>query len=313
MARMKFGAHLPLISFQDEHHTLDDLRTFATQARESGYSTLCVNDHFVFGRPWIDGPTALASVLDLSGDMELATTVALPVVRGPVATAKALGAIDLLSGGRLIAGVGPGSSQRDYEAAGVPFEERWKRLDESVKALRALWAADSEPFEGTFYSTRDIHLEPRPAQRNGPPIWIGSWGSPAGLRRVVRLGDGWLSSGYNTTPERFREGLQELRTQLESAGRPPDALPNGVATMWTYVTEDRRKQDHIFEDVLGPLLNRPLEQLRAVLPVGPAEECAEKMRAFADAGAERVFIWPLADEAEQLRLFASRVIPLVSA
>ncbi len=81
---MQFGAHLPLISFRNDHHSLGDLRDFTVQARACGYTTLCANDHFVFGRPWIDGPTALAAVLDLSGDMDLATTVALPVVRGPV-------------------------------------------------------------------------------------------------------------------------------------------------------------------------------------------------------------------------------------
>lgn len=310
---MQFGAHLPLISFQDDHHSLDDLRDFTKQAHASGYTTLCANDHFVFGRPWIDGPTALAAVLDVSADMELATTVALPVIRGPVATAKMLGAIDFLSGGKLIAGVGPGSSQRDYDAVGVPFEERWKRFDEAILALRSLWAPDAEPFEGAYYSTNGVNLEPRPVQPNGPPIWIGSWGSAAGLRRVVRLGDGWLSSGYNTTPERFRDGLRELREQLQQAGRPANSVPNGVATMWTYVTEDRRKQDRIFDELLGPLLNRPMDQLRAVLPVGPAEECADKMRAFEEAGAERVFIWPLADEINQLETFASKVVPLVSA
>ena len=79
--------------------------------------------------------------------MTLATTVALPVVRGPVALAKGLAAIDLLSGGRLVVGVGPGSSARDYAVVGVPFEERWKRLDEAVQALRALWLGEG-PLQG---------------------------------------------------------------------------------------------------------------------------------------------------------------------
>ena len=89
---------------------------------------LCANDHLLFGRPWLYGPTALAAVLEASGAMTLATTVSIPVVRGPILTAKTLGAINLLSGGRLVVGVGPGSSERDYMAVGVPFQERWKRL-----------------------------------------------------------------------------------------------------------------------------------------------------------------------------------------
>src|SRR5207248_5628912 len=118
--------------------------------------------------------TALAAVLGDTGDMDLMTTVTLPVVRGPVQTAKTLAAIDVLSGGRLIVGVGPGSSEADYRAVGVAFEERWKRVDEAVLALRALWGDASALFEGKFYSTEGIVAEPRPV-RGAMPIWIGSW------------------------------------------------------------------------------------------------------------------------------------------
>ena len=169
--------------------------------------------------PWLDGPTALAAVLAQSGQMTLATTVAVPVLRGPAATAKILAAIDVLSGGRLLVGVGPGSSARDYELVGVPFEERWKRLDEAVQALRAYWRADDVAFEGAFYSTAGFTLAPTPAQRPGPPIWIGSWGSPAGLRRVARLADGWLASGYNTTPELFAQAWADVQAELAARGR----------------------------------------------------------------------------------------------
>ncbi len=112
-------------------------------------------------------------MLAASGGMRLVTSVSIPVVRGPVQAAKSLAAIDRLSGGRLVAGVGAGSSARDYEAVGVPFEERWARLDEAIAALRALWAG-GEPFVGRHYSTAGIALAPPPAQRPGPPIWIGT-------------------------------------------------------------------------------------------------------------------------------------------
>src|SRR5689334_24981527 len=96
-------------------------------ARDGGFAAVSANDHFVFKTPWLDGPTALTSVIERSGEMTLATTVSLAVLRGPVALAKMLAAIDILSEGRLIAALGPGSSERDYNAIGVPFEERWKR------------------------------------------------------------------------------------------------------------------------------------------------------------------------------------------
>ena len=245
--------------------------------------------------------------------MKLATTLTLPVVRGPVATAKTLAAIDILSGGRLIVGVGPGSSARDYDSVGLPFEERWKRLDESVLALRALWQQGAPAFEGGFYSTRGIDLEPYPAQRPTPPIWIGSWGSPAGLRRTARLGDGWLASAYNTTPEVFSEAWGRLGGYLQDAGKTPEGFPNALATMFFYVTEDRNEAARILTDVVSPAINRPVEELAQRLPIGPADECAEKLVAYRSAGVQNVYLWPTGDDLHQLEAFWDRVVPLVSA
>jgi alkanesulfonate monooxygenase SsuD/methylene tetrahydromethanopterin reductase-like flavin-dependent oxidoreductase (luciferase family) len=310
---MEFGVHLPLISFVGETRSLSDLLDFTQAASDLGYTHVCANDHLVFSRPWLDGPTALAAVLGHSGRMRLATTVAVPVLRGPAATAKILSAIDVLSGGRLVVGVGPGSSARDYELVGVAFEERWKRLDEAVQVLRAYWRGDDVAFEGTFYSSAGFTLEPTPAQRPGPPIWIGSWGSPAGLTRVARLADGWLASGYNTNPEVFAQAWSDVQAALVSGGRDVARFENGIATMWCYVTEDRARAETLLADVLAPMLNRPVEPLRALLPIGSAEECAGKLLAYERAGTQRVFLWPLADEREQLEVFRERVVPLIDA
>jgi alkanesulfonate monooxygenase SsuD/methylene tetrahydromethanopterin reductase-like flavin-dependent oxidoreductase (luciferase family) len=114
-------------------------------ARESGFDAVSANDHLVFSTPWLDGLTALASVIERSGEMTLATTISLAAVRGPVSLAKALAALDLLSEGRVIAGVGPGSSKGDYDAMGIRFEERWKRFEESVVTMRHSFA---ESFRG---------------------------------------------------------------------------------------------------------------------------------------------------------------------
>ena len=312
---MDYGAHLPLIALDRQPWTLHRLLEYAQITESLDFQALSANDHLVFGRPWLDGLTALAAVLTRTGRMALATTVALPVVRGPVALAKSLAAIDLLSGGRLVVGVGPGSSARDYAAVGVPFEERWKRLDEAVQVLRALWLGEDRPFRGEFYSTQGLALEPYPAQRPGPPIWIGSWGSEAGLRRVVRLGDGWLASAYNTTPEAFTAARSRLAEHLHAVGKDPDRFPNGfpnaIATMFFYVTEERAISERIIREVLSPTLNRSEEELRERLLGGPAKECAEKLAAYRAAGAHRIFLWPVEDELCQLATFQERVAPLV--
>jgi probable F420-dependent oxidoreductase len=307
---MDYGAHLPLIALDGRPWSLRRLLEYTETAEDLGFQALTANDHLLFPRPWLDGPTALAAVLPSTQRMTLATTVALPVVRGPVALAKSLAAIDLLSGGRLVVGVGPGSSGRDYAVAGIPFEERWKRLDEAVQSLRALWHGEGLSFRGRYYDTEGITLEPLPAQRPGPPIWIGSWGSQAGLRRTARLGDGWIASAYNTTPEAFAHARTQLGHYLRAVGKDPDLFPNAVATMFFHVTEDRATAQRIVRDVLSQTLNRPAEELRERLLVGPAEVCAERLAAYRSAGVQRLFLWPVEDELSQLTMFRERVAPL---
>jgi probable F420-dependent oxidoreductase len=310
---MNIGAHLPLMDFGGHPYTLEHLTGYARSAARLGFDALAANDHLVFSVPWLDGPTAMAAVMDQAPELTLATTVALPVVRGPLPLAKTLGAIDRLSGGRLIVAVGPGSSRQDYAAVGIDFEERWARFDEAIQALRALWRGGDNPFVGRYYTTEGVVLHPRPAQEGGPPIWVGSWGSAAGLRRAARLGDGWLASAYNTTPELFADAWSQLQDLLPKYDKDPETFPNALATMWFYITENTNEANRVLRERLVPTINRPEDALRARLPVGPADRFADLLSAFSHAGVQRVFIWPVTDEEDQLEQFANAVWPMIAA
>ncbi len=301
------------MEFGDEGQSLARLTRAVDAARDCGFAAVSANDHFLFGAPWLDGPTALAAVIERSGAMELATTVALVALRGPVPLAKTLAALDVLSDGRVIAGVGPGSSERDYDAIGVPYEERWERFDEATAILRSLLRDDPPPETRRHYPLPGSQLAPAPRRPGGIPLWIGSWGSKAGLRRVARLGDGWLASAYNTTPDDFKTAKQSLSEQLHAHGRDPDRFPNALATMWTWVTEDTRDADRVLREVLAPMLKREPDALRDQLCIGPAEQCAELLSRYARAGCQRVYLWPLGDEPRQIELAATTVLPAVKA
>jgi len=286
---MDFGAHLPVLSLTGEPYSVARLTSYAEAASKLGYTVLSANDHMVYNRPHLDALTALAVAIEPSGQMRLMTSIALLVIRGAAPLAKAVAALDTLSGGRVIVGAGPGSSAKDYETVGVPFEERWKRFDEVVPRLRRLLK----------------ELEPRPVQ-DSIPIWIGSWGSEAGLRRTARLGDGWLASAYNTTPAKFGEVLRRLQTFVSSQGRDPMAFPNGIATMFFHVTDHRAESDQVLTFLAG-LLRRPADELRDRFLVGSPAQCIEKIRAYVEAGAQRIMIWPVRDEPHQLEIFMDRV------
>ncbi|MGH7810481.1 MAG: LLM class flavin-dependent oxidoreductase, partial [Candidatus Binatia bacterium] len=132
-----------------------------------------------------------------------------------------------------------------------------------------------------------------------------------GLRRVARLGDGWLASAYNTTPDQFKIGRVKLESNLKAVGKDPTRFPNALVTTFTYITDDKSKAERVLRETVGTLLNRPVEQLRERLLVGSPQDCAEKIAAYKSAGVERVFIWPTTDELNQLTVFQKKVVPLV--
>ena len=169
---MDAGVHLPLIDFGGEGFSYRRLTETVDAARACGFGAVSANDHFLFSRPWLDGLTALAAVVERSGGMKLVTTVALAALRGPLPLAKALSALDVLSDGRVIAGVGPGSSKADYDVVGVPFEQRWQRFDDTlqlIKAMLLLATAASGAATPRQRACAAAAAKPR------IPVWIGSW------------------------------------------------------------------------------------------------------------------------------------------
>ena len=303
---MEFGAHLPQIGWDAARpFTLKLLERYVTTARALGFTAISANDHIVWHGPWLDAPTLLSAALPFADGLTLATTIGIPVVRGPAAFAKTMATLDYLSGGRVIAGVAPGSSADDYALAGVPYEERWKRFDESIVVVRALWQPGAPPFRGAFYSTEGKWCEPPPARAGGPPIWIGSWGSERGMRRVAELGDGWLASAYNTTPEGFTKGLATLSSLLPEAGRDPSTFSNGLATGWMHIGDD----SEAVLSFMSTSLNRPIGDLREKLPIGTPSKVAELVARYRDAGLQRMFVWPVGDDpVEQMQRFADATL-----
>jgi alkanesulfonate monooxygenase SsuD/methylene tetrahydromethanopterin reductase-like flavin-dependent oxidoreductase (luciferase family) len=293
---MRFGVHLPVVDFGDGSASVRDLQEYVRVARELGYDTVGANDHLVWHRPWLDGLTALAAVAGQAAGMALATTVALPTLRRPVVLAKALTSLGALHGGPVIAGVGPGSSRADYDAVGVAFAERWSRFDADTVALRRLLCGDGEP-------------RLAPLADPVPQLWVGSWGSDQRLRAMAATADGWLASGYNTTPEQYTAGRARLDGHLEQVGRDPAAFPDLIATVWLHVTPSAAEASAVLADVLAPTLRRDPQELAARLPVGTPEHCIAVLSAYAEAGAQRMLLWPIRNPTTQLDVFAELVAP----
>lgn len=164
----------------------------------------------------LDPMSALTAMACHSRTLRLGTGIAILPQRNPVYFAKMGTAIDLLSGGRFVAGIGLGWSAQEFAATNTPFEKRGARADDYVQVLKSLWGNDEQGFEGESYSLPACIQLPVPVQRPHPPLYFGGESRPA-LRRVARHGQGWV--GFRTLPEALGPKLATLRELVAEEGR----------------------------------------------------------------------------------------------
>lgn len=309
MRKLLLGVHSPVMGIGDQEFGREQILSSARLAEKLGFDSLSVNDHISYRTSWLDSLETLAAVAAVTDRIRIATSILNVVVRNPVVSMKALSSIDILSSGRLIAGIGPGSHKGDYLAAGVPFEERWGRFRESTEILSRFWGKDSIDYRGRFYKIENIPVTPIPLQKPHPPLMVGSWGSEQILRIIAKFGDGWMASAYNATPNDLKEKSDILLSYKEESGRGRAGFEISVMTMFCYITSDKQRALRMIRETLAPTLGRPPEELEKALPFGDSKECIERLRKFSEAGAHRIHLWPIGNYAEQLEILAKEVLP----
>jgi len=297
----------------DYGSTNDRIISLAQHAEALGYDSLSVNDHIVFHTSWLDALTTLSAVASSTTRILIGTSILNIVVRNPVVCAKALAAIDILSSGRLFAGVGPGSHRGDYDACGMDFSERWPRFSEALQIFVMLLSSNntskSIDYKGKYYALRDIILLPKPVQKPHPPIYVGSWGSEVGLKRLAKYSNGWMASAYNITPTKFKEKWNFLLAYRKSLGKDneEELFDNSVMSMFGYIDDDKDRVHKVVREILAPALRRPAEDLEQMLLFGSLDKCLRKIRNFVDAGVNRIHFWPVLDYEDQIRIFKNGI------
>jgi probable F420-dependent oxidoreductase len=225
-------------------------------------------------------------------------------LHNPVHLAKAISSLDCLSHGRVEVGVATGGQWRPFETFGVDPDKPVARFNEALALMKACWTEREINFDGRLWKLQGASMEPKPVQKPYPPIWFGG-SAPAGMRRAVRHGDGFLGAG-SQTPAQFAEQVKVVREELTAQGRAPDTFRIGKR-VYVHVDDDaaraRRRLEEALEQHYGG--GSWSEHIFA----GPAEACAERIRAVADAGAELILLNPMADDAEQLERIAAELIP----
>ena len=230
---MKLSIEFPSVAYREGP---DGVRRFAAALERIGYDHIDVFDHVVMGFP-IDGRppgpynaampilealVALGFLAAATTRITLGTEVLVLPQREPTLVAKQVSTLDTLSGGRIRLGVGVGWQESEYEALGADYHTRGARMDEAIALLRTYWTEPQVTISGRHYRATAMGMEPKPPQGRRLPIWIGG-GSDAALRRVARLGDGWLASRV-TDAEDGRRAIAAIHRYAQEAGRDPATL-----------------------------------------------------------------------------------------
>jgi alkanesulfonate monooxygenase SsuD/methylene tetrahydromethanopterin reductase-like flavin-dependent oxidoreductase (luciferase family) len=188
-------------------------------ARDYGFSSVCVGQHFLTEYQKLQPIPLLSRLAAESGDMRLLPGILLLPLFNPVYVAEELATVDVLSGGRVLFGVGVGYRDVEFEAFGVRKTDRGARLEESLEVIKRLWTEDEVSFEGRFFRIPKVQVRTRPLQRPHPPIWVAAQ-ADAGVRRAARVGDVLFLNPQariatlREQAELFRRTRQELRRPM---------------------------------------------------------------------------------------------------
>jgi probable F420-dependent oxidoreductase len=279
-----------------------------------GFESVWAGDHVSFHNPILESLTLLSTYAGITTRMRLGTAVYLLALRSPAVAAKMTSTLDVLSGGRLIFGVGVGGENpKEFELCGVPHRERGARVTEAIDVVRTLWRDTPASFQGRFTRFERVSIDPKPVQKPGPPIWIGGR-SDAALVRAARQGDGWIS--YVVHAERYRQGVARIREEADKAGRHLDGFAHAHLAFVT-IGDDYEKARATWVRLLSTRYAQdfgPLAQKYGI--IGTAAQCAEQLERFIEAGCTCFVMNPICDNEDTERQFeqiAAEIFPRFAA
>jgi probable F420-dependent oxidoreductase len=287
----------------------------AERAEALGFDSVWVGDS-VLARPRFEALTTLAAIAARTRRVGLGTAVLLPMLRHPVLLANEVANLDLIANGRVILGVGIGGNNptvaQEFAACGVSISRRVGLFEETITLMRRLWTESEVTFQGRYFQLQSVRLGLRPVRKSGVPLWLAGSGDSA-LKRVLRLGDGWLP--ISSSPEAFTADWERLQVLGQETGRNAHDLHRCLYTTLNVnvdVVQAERELRAFIESYYG--IPYEVQATRNGLCAGSAEHCIAWLKAFVGAGAQTIVVrFGSPDQAGQLERFAREVMPYVES
>lgn len=269
----------------------------ARELEALGFDGLWVGGHVLWHAPMLDPLVQLAAYAAVTSRIRLGTSVILLPLHHPVLLAKTVTTVDVVSGGRVVLGVGVGGENpAEFEAMGIPVAERGRRVDEAIPLLRALWSGEPVSHQGRFFTVRDAAMAPTPMQPGGPPVWIAGR-SPAALARAARSGDGWI--GIFCPPAGYGAAVRQVARQCAETGRDPAEL-TFAHYLWVRTGRTREQATAAAHAYLERSYARSFstDQVPRFCAAGTADDVREQVAEYAAAGCQYLIAKPACEPDE---------------
>lgn len=299
--------------------SFEAIRQLAQEAERLGYEMISVGDHLVREQPLFEQWTTLAFIASCTESINIGSLITNPAFRSPVLLAKIGATVDHISDGRLVFGIAAGGNQpREYTTTGFEYLEPPDRIDrmaEAVALLRALWVEDDVSFDGTYFTTTDLSLDPKPVQDEHPPLWIGQDTSARTLDVVADTAD--AVNMHAKSPTHADRKMERVERTCDEIGRDSDeidpVLKHFVVLESTQENlEARYRDDAAQEDVTEAEYVADLKTNHPEVIIGTPDECRDRYQTFVDAGYTHftpIVLPNYGDETlSNMRLFADEVM-----
>ncbi|MDX3894899.1 LLM class flavin-dependent oxidoreductase [Pusillimonas sp.] len=291
-----------------------ELIEYGVRMEELGFDSLWVWDHILLGVdphfPILDSLTLLTAIAARTKKIKLSTGILVLPLRNPVSLAKQLSSMDQISGGRLLLAMAAGWYKREFDAVGVPFDQRGRIMDDNLEIMRRFFTEDLVSGDWPNHSIPAGVMFPKPVQQPFP-ILIGGYADRV-LKRAATNGDGWLTYFYK--PDAFVESWKKVCDYAEESGRDPATLLNGnqlpimVGDSRAAVESTMMEWLHVDFDIAQGSKSTMDSAI-----MGNVDECVDQLKEHIDAGVQKLVFVPYKYQMEQVEVIAKEIVPRLRA
>lgn len=287
---------------------------YGVRMEELGFDSLWVWDHIFLGVdphfPIIDSLTLLTAIAARTKKIKLSTGILVLPLRNPVVLAKQLSSMDQISNGRLLMAMAAGWYKREFDAVGVPYEQRGKIMGENLEILKRLWNEDLVEGEWTNHKIPAGVMFPKPVQKPCP-ILIGGYADRV-LKRAAVEGDGWLTYFYK--PDAFVESWAKVVDYAKEAGRDPATLMNGNQLPIMVGSSRAAIEGRMMEwlNVDFDIAQGSKSTMDSAI-MGNVDECVEQLKKHIDVGVQKLIFVPYKYQMDQVEIVAKEIVPRLRA